>query len=421
MRLPYCIWNNVLYIRHNYRRQQPFRVNTTSKGTSLSALNNIKVLDVTHVLAGPFCTYQLALLGADVLKIEPPTEPDCARGRGPDDAANAAGLGLNYQVQGGNKRALALDFADPQGRDVFLKLVRQADVLVENYTTGALTRLGLGYAVLSDINPALVQCSLTGYGDTGPDAETGAYDNVIQATSGTIAQCGGTKPGVSFVDYSAGYSAAFAVTSALLQRVQTGRGCHISVSMLEVAMQMMSPEVAAAQHPIASKRGREAGIATYQTLDGRLMLGVFQPKQYAKFAALLAGLGTAVPALEKIQTWQDVWAIADETKARLQETFQTQTSAFWLERLRAADLPAEPVKTLADAVQSPQLAARDYFQPNPNDAKATLPLTAFRMSEGGPKLTSAPPRHGQHSVDVLRELGLDEDQIKALYEKGVIG
>lgn len=386
----------------------------------MGALENTKVIDVTHVLAGPFCTYQLALLGADVMKIESPTEPDCARGRGPDDAANAAGLGLNYQVQGGNKRALALDLADQEGRDIFLKLVRDADVLVENYATGALARLGLAYEVLADINPALIHCSLSGYGDIGPEAETGAYDNVIQAASGTIAQCAGRKPGVSFIDYSTGYSAAFAVTSALLQRVRTGRGCHISVSMLEVAMQMMSPEVAAAQHPSDTKRNKEAGIVTYQTLDGQLTLGVFRPLQYRKFAFVLAGLGTAVPRLDQIFTWHDVWSIPSETKVQLEEIFKTQSNAFWVQHLRAADLPAEPVKTLSEAVRSPQLSARSYFQPNPDDAKATLPLTAFRMSEGGPALSAAPPRHGQHSAEVLREIGLSEDQIEALFEKGVV-
>lgn len=386
----------------------------------MGALGNTKVIDVTHVLAGPFCTYQLALLGADVLKIESPSEPDCARGRGPDDAANAAGLGLNYQVQGGNKRALALDLADPEGRAVFLTLVRDADVLVENYATGAMARLGLGYEILTDLNPTLIHCSLTGYGDTGPEAETGAYDNVIQATSGTIAQCGGQKPGVSFIDYSTGYSAAFAVTSALLQRVKTGRGCHVSVSMLEVAMQMMSPEVAAAQHASDTKRDKEAGIMTYQTLDGRLTLGVFRPLQYRKFAVLLAELGSAVPELDEIRTWQDVWSISSETKERLVEIFKARPNAFWIRHLRAADLPAEPVKTLSEAVASPQLAARAYFQPNPDDPAATLPLTAFRMSEGGPALSTAPPQHGQHSAEVLREIGLTDDQIRSLFEKGIV-
>ncbi len=386
----------------------------------MGALEDIKVLDITHVLAGPFCSYQLGLLGADVLKIESPTQPDCARGRGPDDDANAAGLGLNYQVQGGNKRALAVDLADPEGRDAFLQLVKTADVLVENYATGALTRLGLGYDTLSKANPALVHCSLTGYGDTGPQAQTGAYDNVVQAASGIISQCGGTKPAVSFVDYSAGYSAAFAVAAALVQRSRTGRGCQISVSMLEVAMQMMAPEVAAAQHPAKTKRPKEAGIASYTTADGVLTLGVFRPLQYRKLSIILAGLGHPVPALETITDWPDVWAISPQTRDRIQAAFLTRKNAFWVRTLHDADLPGEPVKTLTEAVQSAQLTARAYFQPNPDDARATLPLTAFRMSEGGPALALPPPSHGQHSIEILREVGLNDSQINVLLNKGVI-
>ncbi len=246
------------------------------------ALNDIKVLDLTHVLAGPFCTYQLALLGADVIKIEDPANPDCARGRGPDDALNAAGLGLNYQVQGANKRSLALNLRSSEGVELFKSLAKDVDIIVENFATGALAALGVGYEVLRDINPELIHCSITGYGDSGPQADHGAYDNVIQATSGTIAQCGGVKPAVSFVDYATGYAAAFAVTAALTQRSQTGAGTHISVSMLEVAMQMMAPEAAAAQHVTPTKRGKEAGIASYETQDGHLMLGAFRPVQYRK-------------------------------------------------------------------------------------------------------------------------------------------
>lgn len=386
----------------------------------MGALSHLTVLDVTHVLAGPFCTYQLALLGAEVIKVESPTDPDCARGRGPDDAANAEGMGLNYQVQGGNKRALALDLAATEGRDVFLALVRDADVLVENYTTGAMTKLGLGYDVLAEINPGLIHCSLTGYGDIGPEAATGAYDNVIQAASGAISQSGGKKTGISFVDYSTGYSAAFAVTSALLQRTQTGQGCHISVSMLEVAMQMMAPEAAAEQHPANTARAKEAGISTYSTSDGMLMLGVFRPAQYRKLATVLADLGCVVSGLANIDDWPDVWATTEDIKARLAHIFGSQTTAYWMQKLRAADLPVEPVLTLAESVKSTQLQARAYFQPNPEDVKVALPLTAFRMSEGGPKLSSPPPRHGQDSVEIMRDVGLDDDQIDALLQKGVI-
>lgn len=386
----------------------------------ISALNGITVLDMTHVLAGPFCTYQLGLLGADVIKIEDPSNPDCARGRGPDDALNAAGLGLNYQVQGGNKRSLALNLRSAEGVELLKSLAATADVVVENFTTGALAKRGIGYEVLAALNPKLIHCSITGYGDSGPQAEHGAYDNVIQATSGTIGQCGGVKPGVSFVDYATGYAAAFAVSAALTQRERTGRGTHISVSMLEVAMQMMAPEAAAAQSPSTTKRAKEAGIASYDTRDGTLMLGAFHPAQYRKLAKLLDELGHPLPALTTIQSWPDVWSLDAQTKSALSEIFMTADAKTWVTRLRAADLPAERVKTLAEAVDLPQLAARDYFQPSPEGDHTALPTTAFHMGDQSATLHQAPPTLGQHSRAVLSEMGLDADQIGQLFDAGIV-
>lgn len=381
-------------------------------------LENLRVLDLTHVLAGPFCSYQLALMGAEVIKIEDPNNPDCARGRGPDDGLNAAGLGLNYQVQGGNKRSLALDLREPGGVDVFLTLVRDADIVVENYTTGTLSTLGLGYAALAAINPRLIHCSITGYGDTGPQAEHGAYDNVIQATSGTIDQCGGTKPGVSFVDYATGYAAAFAITAALTQRANTGRGTHISVSMLEVAMQMMAPEAAAEQIGPKS-HGKEAGIASYDTKDGRLMLGAFRPIQYRKLAILFDGLGYPVPALAQVKDWPDVWALDNATKATLSEVFMTVDADTWVTRLHAADLPAERVKTLAEAVTLPQLAVRGYFQNSPNQG-TPLPTSAFHIDGEPATIHKAPPALGEDSRAVLSEMGLEQAQIDQLFYARIV-
>lgn len=386
----------------------------------LSALNGIKVLDLTHVLAGPFCTYQLGLMGADVIKVEDPENPDCARGRGPDDDLNAAGLGLTYQVQGGNKRSLALNLKAPQGAEVLRTLVQSADILVENYTTGALADLDLGYDVLAEINPRLIHCSITGYGDSGPQARHGAYDNVIQATSGTIVQCGGIKPGVSFVDYATGYAAAFSVSAGLIQRAQTGRGTHISVSMLEVALQMMAPEAAAAQHPAPVARGKEAGIASYATRDGTLMLGAFRPAQYRKLAAMLEDMGHPLPALAQIDDWPEVWALGEEVKATLRDIFLTMDADTWVTHLRAVGLPAERVKSLSEAVTLPQIAARGYFQTNPLDPATPLPTTAFHMNGAGARVTQAPPTLGEHTQDVLSELGLDADQIGKLMEAGIV-
>lgn len=383
-------------------------------------LDGITVLDLTHVLAGPFCSYQLGLLGADVIKIENPNQPDCARGRGPDDALNALGLGLTYQVQGGNKRSLALDLRQPDGRAVLCDLAKTADIIVENYTTGALAALGLGPAQLTAINPRLIQCSITGYGDSGPQGHNGAYDNVIQATSGTIAQCDDTKPAVSFVDYATGYAAAFAITAALTGRAKTGRGTHISVSMLEVAMQMMAPEAAAAQHPAPASRPKEAGITSYATRDGTLMLGAFHPAQYRKLAAMLDQLGHPLPALGSVQDWPDVWALDMATQTALADIFTTQDADTWVMHLRAADLPAERVKSLAEAVRLPQLAARGYFQPNPDAPTTALPTTAFHIDGHAAKLNQAPPTLGQHSRAVLTDMGLNAAQIERLYGAGIV-
>lgn len=385
------------------------------------AFESIRVLDLTHVLAGPFCAYQFALLGADVIKIEPPDCPDCARGRGPDPEANAQGLGLNYQVQGANKRALALDLCQPEGVEIFLKIAAKADVLIENFTTGSLDALGLGAEQLCAKYPRLIYCSITGYGDTGELAAIGAYDNVIQATSGTIAQSGGHKPGLSFVDYSTGYAAAFAVAAALHQREQSGSGASISVSMLETAMSLMAPEAAAEKRPgSALPKTSEAGICAYQTSDGILMPGAFTPAQYRKLADCLNEIGSDLPEAREIDDWPDVWANADRLKAQLKLIFATRSADDWVKILHATDIPAERVATLAEAVTNPQLDARAYFSPHSGDAGVTLPLGPSRYSTGGPAVTRPPPRHGEHSDEILTELGLTPARVKAMRSKGIV-
>lgn len=382
------------------------------------ALEGLRVLDITHVLAGPFAAYQLALLGAEVIKLESPHAPDCARGRGPDDAANAQGLGLTYQVQGANKRALAVDLADPRGHAIALDLAATCDVLIENYRTGTLERLGLGYAAVSERAPGLVYCSITGYGDTGPKAHTGAYDNVIQAASGAIAQSGGVKPGLSYVDYTAGYAAAYAISAALLQSARTGKGTHISVSMLEVAMSLMAPEAAACLAG-GSKRPKEAGIRAYETADGVLMLGAFTPSQYRRLAQCLTEAGHSLPALETLADWPDVWAASERLAPALAAIFAADTTEVWMARLTAHNLPAEPVIPLHEAVEAAQLEARGYFA-RPPGGTVPLPLSPFRMATGGPELIAPPPAVGAHTDAILAELGINAERRATLRAKGVI-
>lgn len=389
------------------------------------AFEGIRVLDLTHVLAGPFCAYQLAVLGADVIKIEPPGEPDCARGRGPDADQNAALRGLNYQVQAGNKRAMTLDLKTVAGQEILRELAASADVLIENYRTGALARLGLGPDDLRAVNPALIYCSMTGFGGAGPKAETAAYDNVIQATAGIIDRTGGRKPGLSFVDYSAGMNAAFAIAAALFQRRQDGQGQHIDCSMLETAMIMMAPEMAAELHPVKSARGKEAGIRSYSTAEGELMLGIFTPEQNRRFWQALAADGFDAGDLGETDNWEMLWDKAAAMHERLTEVMQARTAVEWQAWLAGLGFAAEVVRPLAEAAADPQLRARPFLHahdPGPGDVTAPVsaPVAAFAFAHDGPRIDRRPPGFGEHTDEVLRSLGRSAAEIDELRAAGVV-
>ncbi len=387
--------------------------------------HGIRVLDLTHVLAGPFCAYQLALLGADVIKIEPPGMPDTARGRGPDDALNAAGLGLNYLVQGSNKRSLALDLATQDGRAILLDLVDGADVLVENYRTGALEALGLGPQALQTRNPRLIYCSITGFA-RGHERETvNAYDNVIQAASGVMARTTGhagepVKSGASFIDYATGYAAAFAISAALFQRQASGVGQIIDCSMFETALTLMAPEAAAALYEGAIQpRPKEAGLGTYETADGLLMLGAFNARQNRR---LWQALGR--PDFAALDGWPELWASAQAMREALVPIMRMRTAADWETYLHGIGIPAERVRSLDEAVRLPHLGERGFFHAlEPGEAGAapvSVPLAPFSYAAAGPAIDRPPPRLGEHSTEILSEIGHTPAAIAALKERGVI-
>ena len=383
---------------------------------------NIKILDLTHVLAGPFATYQFALLGAEVIKIEPPLSPDCARGRGPDATQNAALRGLNYQVQASNKKAITLDLKQEAGQRILKKLAKDTDILVENYRTGALEKLELGYEDLKIVNPKLIYCSLSGFGAEGARAGVNAYDNVIQATSGIIDQSEGHKPGVSFVDYASGYNAAFAISSALHQRTQTGNGTYISCSMLEVAMNLMAPEAAAAQYPVKTKRDKEAGISAYECKDGILMVGAFTAEQNSRMWSMMEELRYEfLPELKTPNDWESLWAATIQIKSALTEILTDRTADDWQTLFHKNNLPAEKQRSLAQAVEDPQLTG--YFHKGEmakGDTHAPILPTAGFQFENGPKITSPPPGFDEHTNEIMLSLGLDNEEIEQLRADGVI-
>ena len=257
----------------------------------------IRVIDITHVLAGPFAAYQLAVLGADVIKVEHPDEPDQSRATGTDKALNRRNMGTSFLTQASNKRSITLDLKTEADRAILEKLVATADVLVENYRPGALEALGLGYDALAAINPRLIYASFSAFGQTGPRREQTAYDHVIQATSGIMAMTGTEdvhpiKLGSPAVDYATGMTGAFALASALFQRERTGRGQRIDMAMLDVAMILMSSHVAGylrnGAHPKPhGNKHPHATNSAYPTRSGLVMLGASNLRQQRRLWAAL--------------------------------------------------------------------------------------------------------------------------------------
>ena len=340
-----------------------------SAGVS-GALAGYRVLDLTHVLAGPFCCYQLGVLGAEVIKIEPPHRPDMMRAEGPDARLADQGLGLHFQSQNAGKQSMTLDIKTEPGREVLNRLLASADVLVTNYRRGSQQRLRLDWRSVQSINPRLITCSITGFGQSGPKADDAAYDNVIQAYSGLLCATGhsadeAVKVGPPVLDYGTGAQAALAVTAALLLRERTGQVSHLDVSMLDAALMLMTSSVTETAYtrrapaPHGNSSPNRAGYGCYETADGRLMIGAFTSRQNA---LLWRTLGDDEVANEvETLTPADLDARYSHDKAQLQTCFIKQTAAYWEEVLNQAGLPAARVRTLDETLSEPQLQSRSVL------------------------------------------------------------
>src|ERR1700758_4982083 len=274
------------------------RSNRTCKESAMTRpFEGIRVIDVTHVLAGPFATYHLAVLGADVIKVEHPEEPDQSRGSGTDKALNRRQMGTGFLTQASNKRSITLDLKTETDRARLKKLVATADVFVENYRPGALEALGLGYDALAAINPRLIYASFSAFGQTGPRSRQTAYDHVIQATSGIMAMTGTkdvhpVKLGSPVIDYATGTTGAFALAAALFQRERTGKGQRIDMAMLDVAMILMSSHLTGylqnGAHPRPHGNSHpHATSGAFETKDGLVMLGASNLRQQRRLWTVL--------------------------------------------------------------------------------------------------------------------------------------
>ncbi|HEY7665261.1 MAG TPA: CoA transferase [Xanthobacteraceae bacterium] len=381
----------------------------------------IRVIDVTHVLAGPFATYQLAVLGADVIKVEHPDEPDQSRGNGTDKALNRRNMGTSFLTQASNKRAITLDLKSERDRELLKKLVATADVFVENYRPGAFEALGLGYEALAALNPRLIYASFSAFGQRGPRGEQTAYDHVIQATSGIMAMTGTEevhpiKFGAPAIDYATGMTGAFALASALLQRERTGRGQRIDMAMLDVAMILMSSHLTGylrnGVHPRPhGNRHPHATNGAFETSDGLLMLGASNLRQQRRLWTVLG----RPDMIKRSNEERD----ADHAReiAVLSEIMRTRSADEWEEFLQARHVPAARVRSMGEALADPQLASRGVVHRHAGASGVEggfgVPLAAFTFAHGGPRIDTPPPALGQHNEEIFGELGVSRAQARA--------
>ena len=414
----------------------------------MQAFSNIRVIDLTHVIAGPFCTYQLAVMGADVIKIEPPNNLDMSRDSGElplrqkntrhENAKNNDAQRSDFTAQNANKRAICIDLKTAEGADILRRLICTADVLVENYRSGALAKLGFDYAAVKKIKADIIYCSISGFGGGGPIAERTAYDNVIQAYSGLMAATGDSKSaplkvGPPVLDYGTGIQAAFAIAAALFQRERDGFGQCIDVAMLDAAIMLMSSHVTRLQNagevmPVSGNNSTvNAGYCCYATKDGLLMLGAYTGAQVAKMWAVLgdAKYGECKANLTPMEMADDF----DFDSKKIAAILMTKTAAQWEVEFNQKRVPAARVRELDETLTDPQLAVRRVLQTANRAGKTSgdgnahkLPTAAFQFADHacGPQLHSPPPESGAHTAEVLREMGYGADEMMRMETEGVI-
>src|SRR3984885_6703332 len=388
----------------------------------------IRIIDITHVLAGPFAAYQLAVLGAEVIKVEHPDEPDQSREGGTDRALNRRNMGTSFLTQGANKRSITLDLKTEAGREILKKLVAKSDVLVQNYRPGAFEQLGLGYEDLLKINPRLVYCSISAFGQDGTRREQTAYDHVIQATSGIMASTGTEevnpiKIGAPAVDYATGTMGAFALAAALFQRERTGKGQHIDLAMLGVAMMMQASLMTGYfRNGVEPKpHGNKQPFATNSAYDakaGMVMIGASNIRQQARF-------WRAVERPDMIKTDNEARIDDREHEAAvIAGIIKTKTADEWEVYFQARHVPAARVRTMAEAVADPHFAERGVFHHFDAvagiDGPVGVPLAAFKFAHGGPSIEHPPHEMGEDTDAVLGELGYDPTAIARLRQAKVV-
>lgn len=396
------------------------------------SLRGIRVLDLTNVLAGPFACHQLAHMGADVIKVETRHGGDLARQLGADPELNKRFMGVSFLAQNPGKRSITVDFKHPSGKDVFRRLVRTADVVVENFRPGVMNRLGLGYESLLQENPKLIYCAISGFGQDGPLRDLPAYDQIIQGMSGVMSITGAPenapyRVGYPMADTIGGITAAFAVAAALADRNRTS-GTFIDVSMLEAVMATMGWAVS--NHLIAGREPKPMGnenvtaspSGTFRTQDGLLNIAANKQEQFEAVCHVV-GLPELIGD-ERFHERQSRLQNRAELKALLEDAMSSKTTDEWWKLFNKAGVPAGPVYSVPQALDHPQVATRGMvgtFENAPGVGRdIRLVRTGFKVNGETPRVSTPPPTLGQHADEILADLGYSADEIDALREEKAV-
>ena len=396
--------------------------------TAQMPLDGVVVLDCSQVMAGPFCTLLLADMGADVIKVEKPSGGDDSRGMGPPFIGgwSAAFLAVNR-----NKRSLVLDLRQPEGREVFKSMAAKADVLVENFRPGTMDRLGLGHEVVMGLNPGLVYCSISGYGQTGPYSRRGGFDLVAQGMSGIMSVTGtpGSRPikvGVPITDLTAGMYGAYGILNAYIHRLRTGQGQLVDTSLMEagIAYTFWESSVYFATGevpgPLGSAHRLSAPYQALRTTDGYINVGA---ANQSTWEGLCKALGREdLPADPRFITIGDRKAREGELAAILEESFSQENTAHWMELLEGAGVPCGPIYDMNQVYSDPQVRAREMLVEIQDPDLGTLKNIGIpvKLSATPGTIRRRAPALGEHSREVLLEAGYPPGEVDRLREAGVV-
>jgi crotonobetainyl-CoA:carnitine CoA-transferase CaiB-like acyl-CoA transferase len=413
-----------------------------SNAAATGALSGLRVLDLSRVLAGPWCTQILADLGADVIKVERPGVGDDTRHWGPpflkDAGGNDTAEATYFTAANRNKKSLTLDLTRPEAQALIRRMVVDSDVLVENFKVGGMKSYGLDYDSLKTLNPRLIYCSITGFGQTGPYASRAGYDLLVQASSGMMSitgrpegepGAGGMRVGVAITDVFTGIYASTAILAAVHARHASGRGQYIDMALLDVGMAVLANQASAflnTGEPPRRQGNSHPSIVPYQdfpTADGAMLLAIGNDGQFARFCEAAGHPEWSVDPRFLRNTLRV--AQRDALIPMIQVVTRTRTTAQWVEMLGPMGVPCGPINDIGQAFADPQVAARGLKISQATGAGSAVTSIAgvaspLRLSENPPVLRNAPPALGEHTDAVLADLGLSPQEVAALRASGVI-